>query len=104
GQDYGGEWELIVVDCGSSDRTRELVAERLPRFGGGRLLHLDGRPRNRASRARNAGAAAGSGDLLVFCDADDVASRGWLTALAREAENTDIVASTLDVVTLNSEP
>ena len=101
-QDYRGAWELLVVDTGSRDGTAGLVARRLQTFSAGRLLRVDGRPRNPASCARNAAVAAGSGDLLAFCDADDVASPGWLTALARGAENTDIVAGCLDVVMLNS--
>jgi len=39
----------------------------------------------------------------VFCDADDVASPGWLSALAHAAENTDIVSGRMDAVRLNSE-
>jgi glycosyltransferase involved in cell wall biosynthesis len=101
-QDYEGASELLVVDTGSRDGTAGLVARRLRMFSAGRLLRMDGRPRNPASCARNAGAVAGTGDLLAFCDADDVASPGWLTALARGARNTDIVAGCLDVVTLNS--
>jgi glycosyltransferase involved in cell wall biosynthesis len=101
-QDYRDAWELLVVDTGSRDGTPGLVTRRLQTVSGGRLLRMDGRRRNLASCARNAGAAASTGDLLAFCDADDVASPGWLAALAGRARDADLVAGCLDVVTLNS--
>ena len=62
----GVAWELIVVDDGSDDGTRDVagrVADRLVRIANG--------PRGPA-HARNAGAAVAGGDILVFVDADVV--------------------------------
>jgi GT2 family glycosyltransferase len=57
--------EIIVVDDGSSDATVEIAR----RFGAAVRLIRQG---NRGvSVARNAGAAAASGDWLAFLDADD---------------------------------
>jgi cellulose synthase/poly-beta-1,6-N-acetylglucosamine synthase-like glycosyltransferase len=58
--------------------------------------------RRGANHARNAGVRAASGDLLVFCDADDVVAPGWLSALARAARGADLVGGRLDVERLNS--
>ncbi len=54
--------ELIVCDNNSSDRTAEIA-----RAAGARVVF---EPVNQISRARNAGAAAASGDWLLFIDAD----------------------------------
>lgn len=69
--------EVIVVDDGSSDRTPEALA-----FYGDRIRVI--RQRNQGvAAARNNGAAAATGHLLAFLDADDV----WLPRkLERQVE------------------
>jgi glycosyltransferase involved in cell wall biosynthesis len=71
-------WELVIVMQGHDDDLRSLVdrAERAePRIRG---LWI---PDRGASKARNAGAAAASHDLLAFIDDDCRASPDWLASL-----------------------
>jgi glycosyltransferase involved in cell wall biosynthesis len=84
-QDYSGEWELVVVDDGSTDATVEIAEswrDRLPL----RIVPTSepGRPIGLAG-ARNVGGEAAHGDLILFCDDDDVAHEGWVSALAEAA-------------------
>jgi len=58
----GCQTELVVVDNGSSDRTAELAT----RFGASVVFE----PIRQIAQARNAGAAAATGDWLLFIDAD----------------------------------
>jgi glycosyltransferase involved in cell wall biosynthesis len=58
----GWESELIVCDNNSTDRTAEIA-----RAAGATVVF---EPVNQIARARNAGAAAATGDWLVFVDAD----------------------------------
>jgi glycosyltransferase involved in cell wall biosynthesis len=62
----------------------------------------DATTRSGHNHARNAGAAAAQGELLAFCDADDVASPGWLDAIVRGARAAAIVGGPLEYDTLNA--
>lgn len=98
-QTYGGDWEMVVVDNGCRDRSMEIVAEWAPKLPP--VTIADATVRRGLNRARNAGAAAANGDFLAFCDADDVATPGWLEAMARSAADADIVGGRLEWETLN---
>jgi glycosyltransferase involved in cell wall biosynthesis len=58
----GWDYELVVCDNNSKDRTAELA-----RAAGAKVVF---EPVNQISRARNTGAAGATGDWLVFVDAD----------------------------------
>ena len=63
----GWETELIVCDNNSTDRTAELAR------AAGAIVAFE--PVNQIARARNSGAAAATGDWLLFVDADSHPSR-----------------------------
>ena len=88
-QDYEGPWELIIADNSSTDRTRDVVASFDEQFP--RLRVVDASERRGPAHARNAGAAAAEGDLLLFCDADDVVSRSWIRAMAQASLSDDLL-------------
>ena len=78
------EWpnlEVIAVDNGSTDGTRELLEALSLRDPRVRPILLD---ENRGfAAANNAGLAAASGDFLVLLNNDTVVPRGWAAALVR---------------------
>ena len=71
----GGD-EIIVVDDGSRDQTAGLL-----RSLAGRVYVLH-QPNRGWAAARNRGAQAGHGDLLIFLDDDCLAPPGWLRRYA----------------------
>lgn len=98
-QDYDGPFEVIVADNGSTDDTVEVAKS----FVGSLDLHLvDASATRGGGLAKNAGAAAARGELLVFADSDDVASRSWLRHLVAAAPKFDITAGPYEYELLNS--
>lgn len=97
-QDVPGWVDTIVVDDGSTDgthRVAEAHGHGLPGFGVVRTP-----PRNR-SAALNAGAAASTGDAVVFVDGDDEVAPGYLAALQAALVEHPFVAARLDHESLN---
>lgn len=73
-------WQLLVVDDGSEDRTREVVQE---------ICDVDDRvvlvprPHLGVSAARNAGLRAATGELVAFLDSDNTWESTYLAHMAR---------------------
>lgn len=64
-------WEMLVVDDGSTDRTREIVAEYAARDSRIRLFDRTWQPKG-ACTCRNEGVAMCDGDYVMFLDTDDL--------------------------------
>ena len=79
-----GDYEVLVVDCGSTDRTREIVGERY----GLRLLDA---PKGRASQM-NAGARQSAGRWLLFLHADTLLPDNAIASLAALDARPEVVA------------
>ncbi|MDH7594002.1 MAG: glycosyltransferase [Methanomicrobiales archaeon] len=77
------EYEIIVVDGNSKDRTREIAApladrvliQKSPRVGG----------------ARNDGVLAAEGEIIATTDADCICPRNWLERIRENFERESIV-------------
>lgn len=71
-------YEVIVVDNGSTDRTKDVASSFKESFS---LQVLDS-PNGYIAAVRNAGAAVASGRYLAFLDADCEVRRDWLSVAA----------------------
>jgi glycosyltransferase involved in cell wall biosynthesis len=80
-QDFpASEYEIVVVDDGSADRTPEIVRKFAPRV---RLLS---KKNGGQASAFNAGFAELRGDVVAFLDGDDWFAKGKLTAVMNALE------------------
>lgn len=93
------DWEVVVADNGSTDASAALVSSWASRSSEIRLVDASSRPG--PSAARNVGVKHARGDLLAFCDADDVVREGWLEAIVSALGEADVVAGELEHGSLN---
>lgn len=90
------DFEVVVADNGSTDASRDIVvAHRL----GARLV--DASQESGAAHARSVGTAQSSGDLILYCDADDVADPFWVENLATALDRFDLVGGKIEYRRLN---
>lgn len=81
GQDFGGSFEVIVVNDCSSDRTSEIVGSFQKEHGNIRLVEME--KRSGVALASNRGVRETTGDVVAFLDADCAAREDWLHAIER---------------------
>ena len=84
-QDYGGTYEIIVVDNNSTDSTADIAARH-----GVRVVR---EPQQGVCAARQRGADCARGEIIISTDADTTQPRDWLRTIdARFADSERIVA------------
>lgn len=86
-QEFDEEYEIIIGDSFSSDRTVEIAKEYADKIV---LIEKKGN----ASYGRNAGASVSKGDILVFLDADTYSSRNLLYEISKAFEDEEVIAAT----------
>jgi glycosyltransferase involved in cell wall biosynthesis len=84
----GAEWELVIVDDGSTDDTPRV----LERWSDARIRKLRVE-HGGVSAARNAGAALGSAPYIAFLDSDDEWLPGKLAAQLEQLGETELQVS-----------
>jgi glycosyltransferase involved in cell wall biosynthesis len=96
----GCSLEIICVDDGSSDGSGEaldLASARDPRI---RVVH---QPNGGLSAARNAGVAVAAGRFVCFLDSDDYWQVDELSALVRQADESNLDALLFDATSLRED-
>jgi glycosyltransferase involved in cell wall biosynthesis len=82
-QDFQGQYEIIVVDDGSSDQTAQVIRS-FPR-----VIYIHQSNAGPAA-ARNIGAKEAQGQVLAFTDSDCIPHKDWLSKLLNGFVTSDV--------------
>jgi GT2 family glycosyltransferase len=86
----------FVLSVNSADRSEaDDVDALIGAIGDDRFRATIAAERRGAAYARNVGAAAAEGDVLAFCDGDDIIEPGWIEAIVRGLDTADAVGGRL---------
>ncbi len=83
GLTHGSDYEIILVDDGSQDKTAQ-IAEEL----GVKVIR---QPNAGPAAARNTGVEHALGDLVCFTDADCIPTPDWLSQMVAPFNNPDVI-------------
>ncbi|MEM1577971.1 MAG: glycosyltransferase [Candidatus Pacearchaeota archaeon] len=82
------DYEIIVVNDGSTDKTEQIVKEFQKKSK--RIKLLSFKQGHSAAFARNRGAEKAKGEILVFIDADQFVKKDFLSKIAKNFQREDI--------------
>ena len=83
------DYEIIVINDGSTDSSRAVVERYLKRYPN---IRMHSQPNAGLSMARNAGLAMSEGEYVWFVDSDDTIAKNCLAKLFEVASGVDAVA------------
>lgn len=91
--------EIVIVDNGSTDRSRELAERFATEHESVRVVDASDQPGE--AHARNEGVAAARCDAIAFCDADDVVAVTWPSAMRSALADAEYVTGPVELDRLN---
>jgi glycosyltransferase involved in cell wall biosynthesis len=98
-QEWGGTWEVVVVDNRSTDATRSIAREYADRFAHVRVV--DAPDRSGLCHARAVGVDSARGTAIAICDGDDIVADAWVRTMGDALRDHAVVTGPLEVDRLN---
>ena len=78
-QDYKGDYEIIVIDDGSTDGSRAIIKQ----FGKEKKVRLKFLNHGGVCKARNTGIGLAKGKIVINMDQDCIPEKDWLTKMVK---------------------
>ena len=91
--------QLVLVDNNSTDSTPQLLSELNT---SAHVVVESATEFQSAAHARNVGVRIAAGDLILFCDADDLVDDDWVAQMVAALGNHEVVTGLLEIEELNT--
>jgi glycosyltransferase involved in cell wall biosynthesis len=98
-QQCSSPWEIVLADNASTDGTSTVIQSYAAKDP--RLRLVDASSVKGPAATRNLGVRQARGDILAFCDADDVVHPGWVESWLTALSDADLAAGRNDNWSLN---
>ena len=89
------QFELLLIDDGSTDGSSELCDELLQKSEKIRVIHKEN---GGVSTARNRGLEEAHGDYIIFIDSDDMISEKYVEAFINTSQDADLIIGSIEDV------
>ena len=89
------QFELLLIDDGSTDGSSELCDELLQKSEKIRVIHKEN---GGVSTARNRGLEEARGDYIIFIDSDDMISEKYVEAFMNVSQDADLIIGSIEDV------
>ncbi|MBM0740292.1 glycosyltransferase family 2 protein [Phormidium sp. CLA17] len=102
-QSWDSEWEVVVVNNGSTDTSMEIVERYRDRLPNLQIVNAyqPNTPRRGVTHSYAVGWQTATGDAFLLCEADDEVGEGWLLTLGNALKAHPFVAAAIDYTKLN---
>lgn len=87
-QSFEKEYELILVNDGSTDRSENIIDKKIEEYGNDKIIKIN-QKNGGQGKARNAGIKVARGEFITFVDADDYIDKEMLKDLYEKATEED---------------
>lgn len=101
-QEWDGDWDVVIVDNGSTDETPQILERWLHRMPVSARV-VEASDRRGPSFARNTAVAHSTARSIAFVDDDDVIAQGWVAAIGTALRSHEFVGSRLEYHQLNDD-
>ncbi len=88
------DYEVVIIDGGSQDRTLEIVHTFMKKYKNIRLLHNPKRLSEGRGMSKDMGVDTAAGEIVIFLDHDNILlQKDWLTKMLEPFDNKQVMAS-----------
>jgi glycosyltransferase involved in cell wall biosynthesis len=100
-QECSVPFEIVISDNGTTSNYPAKLVRSFKYLAAPAIRYIDASSRKGAGAAKNIGVKNARGTYILFCDADDLVSEGWIENMYQALQTNDLVCGALEFKHLN---